>query len=142
MTAFGGPHDIAGCLVAHRHHRHAAWFLGRCGLTQRSSKPNLPKEVRTPPGLERLAQGWDVGSRLAAACIKAISGSMQQKFFHAADALGACPGKSLTADTDAVTSRLAVADGQVKVGVRCINDDGAGRLDCGVINEGATKRRR
>jgi len=55
-------------------------------------------------------------------------------FFRAANALGARPSEALTADADAVAS-LAVADGQVKLGVRRIDDDGSRRLDCRVIDK-------
>jgi hypothetical protein len=34
-----------------------------------------------------------------------------------------------------------MADRQVKVSVRRIDDDGSGRLDCGVIDDGAIKPR-
>jgi hypothetical protein len=63
-------------------------------------------------------------------------------FLHAADVLGARPGEALAADTNAVANGLAVADCQVKVGVRRIDDDGSGRLDCGVVDHGAMKPRR
>ena len=63
-------------------------------------------------------------------------------FFHAADMLGARPGEALAADTNAVANCLAVADCHVKVGVRRIDDDSSGRLDCGVIDDGATELRR
>ena len=62
-------------------------------------------------------------------------------FFHAADVLGARPGEALAADADAVANCLVVADRQVKVGVRRIDDDGSGRLDCGVIDHGPIKLR-
>jgi len=62
--------------------------------------------------------------------------------FHAADVFCARPGEALTPDTNAVANCVAMAYRQVKVGVRCINDDGAGRLDGGVINHVATKLRR
>jgi len=62
-------------------------------------------------------------------------------FFHAADVLGARPGEALSADTNPIAKRLAVPDRQVKVGVRRIDDDCSGRLDCGVIDYGAMKPR-
>ncbi len=44
------------------------------------------------------------------------------------DGLGARPGEAVAADADAVAHRLAIAEHQVEIGVRGIDDDGAGRL--------------
>jgi len=62
-------------------------------------------------------------------------------FFHAADAPSARPGGALAADADAVANCLAMADCQVKVGVRRIDNDGSGRLSCRVIDDGTTESR-
>ena len=59
--------------------------------------------------------------------------------FHTADALGARPGEAFAADTDAVTDRLAVAERQVKVGIRRVDNDGAGRLNGRVIHDPAVE---
>ena len=63
-------------------------------------------------------------------------------FFHAANVLGTRPGEALTPDSDAVANCLAVAERQVEVGVRRIDDDRSGRLGCGVIDHAAMKTRR
>ena len=39
------------------------------------------------------------------------------------------PGEAFAADADAVAHRLAVTEHEIEVGVRRIDDDGAGRLD-------------
>ena len=49
--------------------------------------------------------------------------------------LDARPGEALAADADAVTDRLAVAEHVIKEGVRGIDDDGAGRLAAGVVDD-------
>ena len=63
-------------------------------------------------------------------------------FLHAGDTLGTRPGEALAADADAVAHRLAVAEHQIKVSVRRIDDDGAGRLLGDVIHELAAELRR
>src|SRR5262249_18205404 len=62
--------------------------------------------------------------------------------FHTADSLGARPGEAIPGDTDAIANCFAVADRQVKIGVRRINDDESGRLDRRIVDERATKPRR
>jgi hypothetical protein len=44
------------------------------------------------------------------------------------DRMHARPGEAFAADADAVAHRLAVAEDEIKEGVRRIDDDGAGRL--------------
>src|ERR1041384_4364970 len=51
---------------------------------------------------------------------------------HACDALRARPGEALAADADAVAQRLPVAEHQIKIGVRRIDDertDGFARIE-------------
>src|SRR5215471_40049 len=52
------------------------------------------------------------------------------------------PGETFAADPNSVTQRLAVAEYQIEIGVRRIDDDRAGRLLSIVIDEGATELRR
>ena len=56
-------------------------------------------------------------------------------FRHLADALGAGPGEAFAADADAVAQRLAAAERQIEIGVRRIDDDRAGRLLGGVVDQ-------
>ena len=56
-------------------------------------------------------------------------------FLHLGDALGARPGEALAADADAVAHRLAAAEHQIEIGVRRIDDDGAGRLLGGEVDQ-------
>src|SRR5262249_34150985 len=49
--------------------------------------------------------------------------------------LGAGPGEALTADTDAVTDRFAVAEHEVEISVRRIDDNGAGRFTGAIIDD-------
>jgi hypothetical protein len=50
--------------------------------------------------------------------------------------------KAFAADADAVTQRLATALHEIKVGVRCVDDDGAGGLDRIVVDDLAPELRR
>src|SRR3954454_17192103 len=53
--------------------------------------------------------------------------------------LGAGPGEAVAADPDAVAQRLAVAEHEVEVGVRRIDQDRAGRLLGDVIDQRSTQ---
>src|SRR5439155_7401516 len=53
----------------------------------------------------------------------------------ALDALDAGPGEALAADADAVAHRLAVAEHEVKIRVRRIDDDGARRLAGAIVDD-------
>src|SRR5262249_5667872 len=61
---------------------------------------------------------------------------------HARDALGARPGEALTANADAVSHRLTVAEHEIKVSVGGIDDDRAGGLFRPVIDHRAPELRR
>jgi hypothetical protein len=56
-------------------------------------------------------------------------------FRHLADALGARPGEAVAADADAIADRLAAAERQEQELVRRVDDDGAGRLTAGIIDQ-------
>ena len=45
------------------------------------------------------------------------------------------PGEALAADADAVADRLAVAEHEIEERVRGIDDDGAGRLVAGIVDD-------
>jgi hypothetical protein len=49
-------------------------------------------------------------------------------FRHSRNPLHAGPGKALATHANAMTQRLAIADYEIEIGVRRINDDRAGRL--------------
>ena len=56
-------------------------------------------------------------------------------FLHLGNALGAGPGEALAADAHAVADRLAAAEHQIEVGVRGIDNNGAGRLLGGKVDQ-------
>src|SRR5262249_18570980 len=58
---------------------------------------------------------------------------------HPRDLLHAGPSKALAADADPVTQRLAVAEHEIEVGVRRIDDDRARRFLGVIINDRATE---
>src|SRR5262249_8247116 len=51
------------------------------------------------------------------------------------DGLHARPGKALAADADAVAHRAAIAENQIEIRVGRVDDDGAGRLMRGVVDD-------
>src|SRR5262249_975241 len=63
-------------------------------------------------------------------------------FRHSGHLFRAGPGEALAADADAVTQRLAVAEHEIEIGVRRIDDDRAGRLLGIVVDERALELRR
>src|SRR4029079_6068741 len=59
-------------------------------------------------------------------------------FGLAGDGLRARPGEAVAADADAVAHRLAVAEHEVEVRIRHIDNDGANRLPGSVVDQSAT----
>src|ERR1700716_1121317 len=62
-------------------------------------------------------------------------------FRHSRNLLRASPGEAFAADADPVAQRLAVAEHEIEVSVRRIDDDRAGRFLGAIINERATELR-
>src|SRR6516165_4781487 len=92
-----------------------------------------PKRIGFTPGHEARQVGLALNHLLRRQPVR--------PFFHAADVLGARPSEALTTYTNPVANCLAMAERQVKVGVRRIDDDGSGRLNCKVIDYGPIKPR-
>ena len=63
-------------------------------------------------------------------------------FRHSGNPFHASPSEALAAHADAVAQRPAVADHEIEIGVRSIDDDRAGRLLGVVIDQGAPELRR
>ena len=61
---------------------------------------------------------------------------------HSRHFFRAGPGEALAADADAVAQRLALAEHEIEVGVRRVDDERAGRLLGVVVDQGATELRR
>ena len=93
-------------------------------------------------GAERVAGAAGHEARQIGLAGEHVAGGCQSG--HSAllgDRLHAGPGEAFAADADAVADRLAVAEHVVEIGVRRIDDDGAGRLAGRIVDDLAPQPR-